>query len=227
MPADAVVVNRGRRRLTAVLLASTAVACLPGCGRPAPTAQAAPVPKGATVLALGDSLTSGIGAPPEASYPARLADLTGWTIVNAGVPGHTSQQARERLPSLLAEHLPALVIVSVGGNDLLRRHDEAALRDNLRAICSAARAAGAQVLLVAVPRPTLAAAVTGALADHPLYAALAAEMGLPLQRQGWTEVLGDAQLRSDQIHANAQGYAQFARSLHATALATGLLARSR
>jgi len=68
-------------------------------------------------------------------------------------------------------------------------------------------------------------AFTGSLADHPLYGQVAEESAAPLQRQGWSEVLSDARLRSDSIHANALGYAQFARSLRSTAIAAGLLAR--
>lgn len=204
-------------------------AALPGlgawaaCSREPRLPGVQPVPAGATVLALGDSLTHGTGAPPEAAYPQVLQALTGWRVVNAGVPGDTSAQALQRLPALLAEHRPALVVTCLGGNDLLRRLDEAALRDNLRAVVRASRAAGAQVLLVAVPRPSLAGAALGSLTDHRLYAELAGELALPLQRQGWAEVLGDERLRSDSIHANADGYAQFARALAATARATGLL----
>jgi acyl-CoA hydrolase len=177
------------------------------------------------VLALGDSITFGTGAPPEAAYPAVLAGLTGWAVVNAGVPGHTSAQALDRLPGLLAEHRPALVIVSIGGNDLLRRGDEGALRDNLRRLLAAVREAGAQALLVAVPRPTLAAHLTGSLDDHPLYADIAAEAGVPLHPQGWSTVLADERLKSDAIHGNAAGYEAFARGLLGTLQATGLLAR--
>lgn len=202
-----------------------AAAVLPGCGRGAPRAVA--LAPSATMLALGDSLTHGIGAAPESSYPAVLARLTGWTIVNAGVSGDTAAQGLARLPGLLAEHTPALVIVSLGGNDLLRRLPEDALRADLRRVCEQARSAGAQVLLVAVPRPTLAAAFTGSLGDHPLYAELADELKIPLQRRGWSEVLADARLRADHIHANAEGYARFAQALQATALDAGLLARAR
>jgi acyl-CoA thioesterase I len=207
------------------VLAGAAWALLAACTKPAPPAQA--VPAGATVLALGDSLTFGTGAPPEAAYPAVLAGLTGWAVVNAGVPGDTSAQVLARLPDLLATHSPQLVLLCVGGNDLLRRLPEADLRDNIQRSVQRARAAGAQVLLIAVPQPSLGAAALGSLTDHRLYGELAQALNLPLQRQGWAEVLADDSLRSDAIHANAAGYRRFAQSLQATAQAAGLLARTR
>jgi acyl-CoA hydrolase len=146
-------------------------------------------------------------------------------VNNAGVPGDTSAQALARLPELLQEHTPALVLVSIGGNDFLRRLPEAQTRANVRRICELVVAAGAQVLLIAVPRPTLAAAFTGSLNDHALYAEIADELELPLLRQGWSDVLGDESLRADPIHANAVGYARFAQAVVATAVATGLLER--
>lgn len=209
-------VNSSRR---ALLMAAVAVAA---CGRKPP--RAARVPPGATVLALGDSLTHGTGAAPGQGYPEALARLSGWKVVNAGVPGNTSAQALERLPGLLQEHAPRLVIASIGGNDLLRGQSVEQLRANIEAMAQAVKAAGAQWLLVAVPRPSAAAAALGALSDHPVYGELAEAHGWVLQRQGWAEVLSDDSLRSDRIHANAKGYEQFARSLVATARAAGLLA---
>lgn len=196
-----------------------------------------PVAAGSTVLALGDSLTYGTGAgtgsatgagtgqgSEQAAYPAVLARLTGWQVINAGVPGDTSAQALARTPSLLEEHRPALVLLGIGGNDFLRRMDEGVVRANVRHICELVRASGAQLLLIAVPRPTLAAKFTGSLTDHPMYGELAEALRVPLYRQGWAEVLGDERLKSDAIHANAAGYEQFARGLAATARAAGLLA---
>jgi acyl-CoA thioesterase I len=182
-----------------------------------------PVAAGSTVLALGDSLTFGTGAPPGASYPVVLARLTGWKVVNAGVPGDTSDGALARAPALLDEHRPALVVLGIGGNDFLRRMDEGAARANVKRIVDVVRGAGAQVLLIAVPRPSLAARVTGSLTDHPMYGELAEAERIPLHRQGWSEVLGDDKLKSDAIHANAAGYEQFARGLVATARAAGML----
>jgi len=205
----------------ALLGAAAATALLGSCGKRR-SAGVQPLPAGSVVLALGDSITYGTGAAPEAAYPAQLAQLTGWHVVNAGVPGDTSAQALARLPGLLAEHQPALVIASIGGNDFLRRLPEADTEVNLRRIAALAREAGAQVLLVAVPRPTLAAAAGAGLSDHPLYDRVAAELALPLHAGGWAHVLGNEQLKSDQIHANAAGYRAFAEGLATSLRATGL-----
>ena len=137
-----------RRALLGAMLLITAGAGLPGCSRK-PATQ--PVPAGATVLALGDSLTSGVGASADTAYPTLLAARTGWNVINAGVSGNTSAQALERLPALLQEHRPTLVIVSIGGNDFLRRLSLETTRTHLRRIGEQARASGAQVLLVAGP----------------------------------------------------------------------------
>jgi acyl-CoA thioesterase I len=206
--------RRAAGRALALLALAPLLAALPGCQRGGPRHTA--LPPGSTVLALGDSLTYGTGAPPGQAYPDVLARLTGWQVVNAGVPGHTSAQALERTAALLAQHRPALLIVSIGGNDFLRGISAERTREHLRGIAAAAREAGVPVLLVAVPRPTLAAAVTRTLDDHPLYPELAAELDLALHPNGWSEVLSDARWRSDRIHANAEGYARFAEGLLGT-----------
>jgi lysophospholipase L1-like esterase len=208
-----------RRRLLVVL----AAAPLAACGRKAPRYEA--IPPGSTVLALGDSLTFGTGAGAEAAYPARLAAMTGWQVVNAGVPADTSAQARERLPRLLAEHAPKLVLLSIGGNDFLRQVPEAETRTNIAAMLDEIRAAGAQPMLIAVPRPAVMAALLRSLDDHPLYEALAGERRVPLFASGWAKVLSDPALKADQIHANAAGYERFARDLHGFLREAGIAPR--
>lgn len=208
-----------RRRL---LAGACAAAVLAGCGRR--EARLAALPAGTTVLALGDSLTYGTGAPREASYPALLAQVTGWNVVNAGVPGDTSAGALARLPGLLEEHKPQLVLVSIGGNDFLRRLAPADTRANVRAICELAASAGAQVVLVGVPAATALAAVARSLSDHPLYEETAEALKVPLHGEGWSEVLSDPALKSDVIHGNARGYEVFARGLADRLRELGLLA---
>jgi acyl-CoA thioesterase-1 len=197
-----------RRR--GLLVAALSAPALAACGR---KAKLAALPAGATVLALGDSITFGTGASPQASYPSVLAGLTGWNVVNAGVPGDTSSAALARLPDLLQQHTPALVLVSIGGNDFLRRVPPDSTRANVRSICKLARDAGAQVVLVGIPEASALAAAARSLGDHAMYGELATELKLPLHAGGWAKVLSDPALRSDPIHANAQGYATFASGL--------------
>ncbi len=170
-------------------------------------------------------MTFGTGAPLDAAYPTRLAALTGWNVVNAGVPADTSAQARARLPGLLAEHAPKLVLLSIGGNDLLRQVPEEETRRNIAAMLDEIRAAGAQAVLIGVPRPALMAALLRSLDDHPLYAELAETQRVPVFASGWATVLSDPALKADQIHANAAGYERFARDLHAFLKAAGLAPR--
>lgn len=210
-----------RRHFLSVAGAITVTSLLAACGKKTVTGQK--VAAGAPVLALGDSITFGTGASAETSYPAVLAKLTSWNVINAGVPGDTSAQALSRLPALLQEHAPQLVLVSIGGNDFLRRLPEAETRANVRQICEIAKASGAQVLLVAIPGFSAATAITGTFSDHPMYAEIAQSLKLPLHANGWSTVLSNPALRSDQIHANAQGYEQFARSLQAAATTARLL----
>lgn len=212
----------GRRALLQALVIAALPPILVACRDRTPI-RGHPVAPGSTVLALGDSLTHGSGAGAEqASYPAVLARLTG-SQVNAGVPGDTTAQAQAlaRSPSLQEAHRPALALLGIGGNDILRRMRESMVRSNLRRICELVRGSDAQLLLIAVPRPTLAAKFTGSLADHPMYGKLAEALRVPLHRRGWVEVLGDERLKSDAFHANAARYEQFARGPVATARASG------
>jgi acyl-CoA hydrolase len=210
-----------RRRFLSAVGTAAVVCVAAACGKKPATGRKVAV--GATVLALGDSITFGTGAAPEASYPAVLAKRTGWNVVNAGIPGDTSAQALSRLPALLQEYAPSLVLVSIGGNDFLRRLPEGETRANIRQICERSLATGAQTLLVAVPALSATAAITGTLSDHAMYEEIAQAFKLPLHARGWAAVLSNPALRSDQIHANAQGYDQFAQGLLATAQKAGLI----
>ena len=106
----------------------------------------------------------------------------------------------------------AFVLVEAG-HDFLRRLPPAQTRANIRAICEQARAAGAQVVLIAIPEVSAVAAVARMLGDHAMYDEIATELKLPLHEGGWAKVLSDPALRSDPIHANAQGYELFADGL--------------
>lgn len=186
------------------VLALFAVLLLAACGRAPTLPRLSPHD---VILAFGDSLTHGTGAREETAYPAVLASLTGHTVINAGVPGDTTATGLQRLPAVLAEHKPRLVLLCLGGNDMLHQQPAATTENNLRLLVQTIRASGAEVVLIGVPEPRL----FGGAPDF--YARVAKDMKLPLEQDAFNEVLKDARLKSDPIHANAAGYRVVAQRL--------------
>jgi lysophospholipase L1-like esterase len=169
----------------------------------------APLPAHAVVLAFGDSLTHGNGAPPGHSYPDVLASLLDRTVINAGVPGEISAEGLRRLPQLLRNHRPHLVILCHGGNDFLRRIDRRETAANLAAMVEQSKAAGADVVLVGVPEPGLF------LEPPDFYADIARRVGIPYEAEIVSAVLDNRDSKSDTIHPNAAGYRRMAEAFHA------------
>jgi acyl-CoA thioesterase-1 len=109
------------------------------------------------IVALGDSLTAGLGVAPDEAYPALLearlrAAGFDYRVVNAGISGDTSAGGLRRLDWVLRSR-PDVAIVALGANDGLRGLPVAALRDNLTAIVTRMGEAGARVLLVGMRLP--------------------------------------------------------------------------
>lgn len=171
----------------------------------------ASIARGSTILALGDSLTAGYGAPQGSDYPTQLASITGWNVINGGVSGDTTEQALARLPKLLEEN-PKLVLISIGGNDFLRKLPESETRQNITRIIEMVKKENIPAVLVAIPHFTVGA-LLGKVSEHPLYDDLAKQHSLPLLKGAWADILGDKDLKSDQIHGNAAGYRQFAEEM--------------
>jgi lysophospholipase L1-like esterase len=181
------------------------IAALLGCGERVPRVPA--VAPNEVIVAFGDSLTYGTGATESESYPAVLAQLIGRSVVRAGVPGEVTAQGLARLPQVIAEHRPALMIVCLGGNDMLRKVDEAQVKKNLGEIIQAIRSRGIAVVLVGVPKPAL---ITSAPA---FYGELAKEFGVPYEGKVVTDVMYQIDLKADPIHPNAKGYRRIAEAI--------------
>jgi len=112
----------------------------------------------ANILILGDSLSAEYGLPRDSGWVRLLADRLGkeapqYSVVNASISGETTSGGRSRLPALLRQHRPAIVVIQLGANDGLRGLSLAAMRDNLVAMIRDARSAGAKVLLVGMRIP--------------------------------------------------------------------------
>lgn len=189
------------RFLFAVMLALLLAACgdkVPTVGKLAATD---------IVLAFGDSLTYGTGASAEQSYPAVLAQLIGRTVIRAGVPGEQTAAGLERLPGVLDEHKPRLVIVCLGGNDMLRKGAPADIENNLRKILTEIKSRGLDAMLIGVPKPAL-------ITEAPdFYGKLAKEFSIPYEGDIITSVMYKSDLKSDPIHPNAAGYRRVAEAV--------------
>ena len=175
------------------------------------------------IAALGDSLTQGYGLPAEEGF---VPQLQGWLdaegveakILNAGVSGDTTAGGLARVDWTLTPEVDAM-IVTLGGNDLLRGLDPAQARGNINGILAAAKKAEVEVLLVGMSAPGNYGA--GYKADFEgLYPALAEAYGTLFYPDFFTGLLAEeknaASARSetvqryfqgDGIHPNAEGVA--------------------
>ena len=110
------------------------------------------------LLVVGDSLSAEYGLERGSGWVAllqqRLArEKIAIEVVNASISGDTTSGGRSRLPALLAQHKPGIVIIELGGNDALRGLPLNMTQANLTAMAQAAKAAGARVLIVGMQVP--------------------------------------------------------------------------
>ena len=111
-----------------------------------------------TLLVLGDSISAAFGLDTRQGWVSLLeqrlaAEGFDYRVVNASVSGDTSAGGLARLPTLLTEHRPDLLIVELGGNDGLRGQPPAQLQQNLAAMVQQARKAGTRVLILGMKLP--------------------------------------------------------------------------
>jgi len=136
------------------LVAGATAAQGPGANvQPVSAAAAAPV-----LLVVGDSLSAEYGLARGKGWVAllgrRIADeKLAWRVVNASISGDTTSGGRSRLPALLREHRPKVVLIELGGNDALRGLPLKMTEDNLTAMTRAAKAANARVLIAGMQVP--------------------------------------------------------------------------
>ncbi|QMU60517.1 MAG: arylesterase [Gammaproteobacteria bacterium] len=166
-----------------------------------------PLSSDATILAFGDSLTYGTGANKGEDYPALLSKLANITVINAGVPGEISSKGLERLPKILDEHKPDLLILIHGGNDILKKLSRIEQKSNLSAMIESAKTRNIEVAMLGVPEPGIF------LKSSELYEEIANETNIPIELSLLPDILGDNSLKSDFAHPNADGYQLLAEGI--------------
>lgn len=169
---------------------------------------------GDTILAFGDSVTFGYGVDPQYSYPQVLTEISPWKVLNKGISGERSDQARNRIKEALIETNPKIVIIELGGNDFLQRRNLQAVKEDLRAIIQEVKSFGAIPILVAVPSLSVAAAITGSPSDSSIYQELGKEENINVISDVFSNILGQESLKQDHIHPNQAGYKVLAEDIY-------------
>jgi acyl-CoA thioesterase-1 len=185
----------------AVLILAISAAFSPGCGK-----NPAGPSTGLQVLAFGDSITFGIGTTGDNDYVAVLSRRVGVTVANSGIPGDTTGSALNRLDTSVIARNPKIVIVLLGGNDLLQNVPVQTRVSNITTIVQRIRGIGAAVLLVGLGSPPLDP-FDGAL---PALASSTGSTYVPAILDG---IFGVPSLMFDSIHPNNAGHAIIADRL--------------
>ncbi len=165
------------------------------------------IPSGKTIVALGDSLTFGTGAPKAQSYPKQLSQLIGEDVINLGIPGDTSANALARIKDVLIKN-PRIVLLTIGGNDLKNGIKKEIVFDNIKNIVTTLQESGALVIIGGFDIPLFSRDFGSAYRD------LAKETGSVLVPNVLEDIIGNRELMSDTIHPNSKGYQIMAERFH-------------
>lgn len=210
--------RKGRRKSQAILLRSLLLAFAVLAGMPDGSAGAQTIRPEGTIVAMGDSLTEGLGVAEEQAYPARLENLLhsggyAYRVINAGISGETSSGARSRIRWVLKLQ-PDIVILETGANDGLRGIDPRLIRENIAAMLQQFTDRNVVVVLAGMKMlSNLGPEYTRAF--EKAYDDAAREydvIRVPFILEG---VAGAPRLnQADGIHPTAEGYAVIAETLY-------------
>ncbi len=186
------------------------------CDKPAPIFEK--ISQDAVILAFGDSLTYGTGVSQNADYPSILSKLSSHEVINDGLPGEISGDGVKRLPDLLDEYQPELLILVHGGNDMLRKIPQQQTADNLNLMIDEAKRRDIKVVMLGVPKPSLFL-----MDSAEIYQQVAKQQKIPIDLDTLPKILSTNHLKSDAIHPNADGYRLMAENVFNLLIESGAL----
>jgi lysophospholipase L1-like esterase len=189
---------------------------LSACDKPMPVLEK--LSQDAVILAFGDSLTYGTGTSKDTNYPAILSLLSSHDVINLGIPGEISRDGLNRLPALLDEYQPELLILIHGGNDMLRKIPQQQTMNNLKQMIDEASQRDIRVVMLGVPKPSILL-----MSSADIYSQVAEERGVPIDLETLPRILSTNTLKSDTIHPNGEGYRIMAENIFNLLINTGAL----
>ena len=179
------------------------------CGSGAQRAQG----HGEVLLGMGDSLSAGYGlADPDHGWVGLMEEKmrkegflsASQGVVNASVSGETSAGGLERLPDLLEEHQPKVVVIELGANDALRRQSMQTLSSNLTQMIQLSRKQGARVVLVGMDLPGLVGMIGGGKLEDTIEE-VADQLDVPVVPFPMSDLMDDGLMQDDRLHPTAAG----------------------
>ncbi|MFV0480598.1 MAG: arylesterase [Campylobacteraceae bacterium] len=173
------------------------------------TKQDYTVNQNSVVLAFGDSITEGFGVKSDENYPYILSNLLHVKVINAGVSGEISADGLKRLPKVLNEYKPNIVILCHGGNDILRKYDLSQTKVNLQQMITMIESSGAKVVFLGVP------SLNGFfISTNSIYKELAQTNNLIYDGDIIEKIVKSPSLKVDQIHPNKEGHELLAQTIN-------------
>jgi len=179
----------------------------------------------AVIMAFGDSLTYGTGTDKTQSYPNVLAKLSSHTVINSGVPGEITADGLKRLPALLDEQHPQLLILIHGANDILRNMPREQTAANLTGMIAEAKQRNIKVVMLGVPTFGLYSLLgLTSLESAKIYQQVAKAEKVPIDLESLPAIIENHKLKSeDKIHPNGQGYQRLGDAVFKLLQETGAL----
>lgn len=173
-----------------------------------------PLEKGDKIIAFGDSLTYGYQLQREESYPSLLNQElnSDYNIVNYGINGNTTVDGLRRFQEMINIERPKLVILALGGNDVLRRISKETTIKNLNSMISIAKKNNVQVILLPNPEPSLSGFILG-FNDYEIFKVISKDNKVPVLKNTFSKWLSKDNYKIDNIHLNKEGYYQVAKDI--------------
>jgi len=165
-------------------------------------------PEGENIICFGNSLTYGTGAVENMDYPSQLSRMISQPIINAGVPGDTTETALERLEEDVLSQSPRIVLITLGGNDLKNRVSKEAAHQNLKEIIVSIQDRGALVIVGGISIPFWGRGF------GDMYQKVCEETRSVLIPNIFAGIIGKKNLMSDPIHPNDRGYTLMAEKFY-------------
>ncbi len=159
------------------------------------------------IVAFGDSLVKGVGAPEGQDFVSLLSVKIGEPVINLGVPGDTTADGLVRLGEV-TDLEPRIVIVLLGGNDYLKKIPKAETFTNLKSIVTTLQSDGILVVLLGI---------RGGLLNDRFeedFEQLAEETGSVYVPNVLDGIFGKSALMSDTVHPNSEGYKIIGDKVH-------------